>query len=101
MFSLKDKTPPTKQIKGKQPKTVIKPTYFDFTKDDLKPGTKITVQPPLQLAAPQQDTRKAEKPEGDHEEPSRGEGGTTLEDKMPEDSQEARKAKGLKAQTMP
>ena len=100
VFPLKDKTPPTKQIKGKQPKTVIKPTDFDFTKDDLKPGTKITVQPQLQLAE-QQDKRKAEKPEGDYEEPRRGEEGTTLEDKMPENSQEARKAKGLKAPTMP
>ena len=79
MFPLKDKTPPTKQIKGKQPKTVIKPTDFDFTKDDLKPGTKITVQPPLQLAEQQQDKKKAEKPEGDYEEPRRGEEGTTLE----------------------
>ena len=100
VFPLKDKTPPTSKIKGKQPKTVFKPTDFEFTKEELRPGTKVTVQPPLQLAEPQ-DKRKTEKPEGDYEEPRRAEEGTTLEDKMPENSQEARKAKGLKAPTMP
>ena len=73
----------------------------DFTKDDLKPGTKITIQPPLQLAEQPQDKKKAEKSEGDYAEPRRGEGRITLEDKMPEDSQEARKAKGLKASIIP
>jgi hypothetical protein len=87
VFSLKDKTPPTKQIKGKQPKTITKP--IDFTKDDLKPGTKITIQPPLQLAEQPQDKKQNEKSEGDYAEPRRGEGRITLEDKMPEDSQEA------------
>ena len=92
VFPLMDKTPPTSKIKGTQPKIVIKPTNFDFTKEELKPGTKVTVQPPLQLTE-SQEKRKTEKPEGDYEELRRGEEGTTVEDKMPENSQEAKKGK--------
>ena len=40
-FPLKDKTGPTRKIAGKQPKTIHKPTDFEFTKEELKPGTKI------------------------------------------------------------
>ena len=56
----------------------------------------------MQLRTEAQGKRKADgQPEGSYEEPRRAEEGTTLEDKMPEDSQEARKAVGLKAPTMP
>ena len=41
VLPLKEKTAPTRKISGKQPKTVHKPTDFEFTKADLKPGTKI------------------------------------------------------------
>ena len=87
VFPLKDKADPTRKISGKTQTTAHNSTDFGFTKEDLKPGTKITIQPPSQLRIEPQGKRKTEgQPEGSYEGPRRGEEGTTLEDKMPEDS---------------
>ena len=43
VFPLKDKTAPTRKISDKTQPTAHKSTDFDFTKEDLKPETKITI----------------------------------------------------------
>ena len=60
LFPLKNKTPPTRKIAGKQPPAAQKSTDFEFTKEDLKPGAKITIQPPSQLRTEAQGKRKAD-----------------------------------------
>ena len=97
VFPLKNS--PTKRLLGKT-KLTERTTDFEFTREQLKPGGKDISQPPLQHKTVYEDKRRADE-EYCYDEPRRAEEGTTTEDKMPENSQEARKAVGLRSPTMP